>query len=119
MIGAQIGHVFRKEVAQLLRNRDALRILLVAPFVQMLAFGYAATTDVKDIPFLLVDLDRTAASRALVERFTGSGYFRLVEATDNFGTRRRGRSAIGTGSSWSVVSATNTTGPCGGVIAIV
>jgi ABC-2 type transport system permease protein len=82
MIRAQVGHVFRKEVAQLLRNRDALRILLVAPFVQMLAFGYAATTDVKDIPFLLVDLDRTAASRALVERFTGSSYFRLVEVAD-------------------------------------
>jgi ABC-2 type transport system permease protein len=79
---AQAIHVFRKEVAQLSRNHEALRILLVAPFLQMLAFGYAATTDVKDIPFLLVDLDRSAASRALVERFTGSGSFRLAAAAD-------------------------------------
>jgi ABC-2 type transport system permease protein len=85
MLLAQARHVFGKELAQLRRNHEALRILLVAPFLQMLAFGYAATTDVKDIPFLLVDLDRTAASRALVERFTGSGYFRLVEVADRPG----------------------------------
>jgi len=82
MFRAQVGHVFRKEMAQLRRNKEALRILLVVPFFQMLAFGYAATTDVKEIPFLLVDLDRTAESRALVERFTGSGFFRMVEATE-------------------------------------
>ena len=79
---AQVGHVFRKEVAQLRRNKEAIRILLVVPFLQMLAFGYAATTDVKDIPFSLVDLDRSPASRALVERFTGSGFFQLVDVAD-------------------------------------
>lgn len=82
MFRTQVGHVFRKEMAQLRRNHEALRILLVVPFFQMLAFGYAATTDLKEIPFLLVDLDRTAASRGLVERFTGSGFFRLVDDTD-------------------------------------
>ena len=83
MFWRQVGHVLRKEFAQLRRNPDALRILLVAPLLQMVAFGYAATTDVKDIPFLLVDLDRTAESRALVQRFTGSGYFLLVGAEDS------------------------------------
>jgi len=82
MFRAQVGHVFRKEVAQLRRNPDALRILLIAPFLQMLAFGYAATTDVREIPILLVDLDHSAASRALVERFTGSGFFRIVDRAD-------------------------------------
>jgi ABC-2 type transport system permease protein len=79
----QVRHVFEKEMAQLLRNREALRILLVVPFLQMLAFGYAATTDVKDIPFVLVDLDKSPASRALVQRFTGSGLFRLAGAEDS------------------------------------
>jgi len=83
MFRRQVGHVFRKELAQLRRNPDALRILFVAPLLQMIAFGYAATTDVKDIPFLLVDQDRTAESRALVTRFTGSGYFRLAGVVDD------------------------------------
>ena len=78
MFWKQVRHVFRKEFAQLRRNPDMLRILFVAPFLQMLAFGYAATTDVKEIPFVLVDQDRSPASRALIERFTGSGYFRLT-----------------------------------------
>jgi ABC-2 type transport system permease protein len=83
MFWNQVRHVFKKEMAQLTRNRDALRILLVVPFLQMLAFGYAATTDVKDIPYVLVDLDRSPASRALAQRFTGSGLFRLVGAEDS------------------------------------
>lgn len=82
MFLTQVGHVFRKEWAQLRRNKDALRILLISPFLQMLAFGYAATTDVKEIPFLLVDQDHSVASRTLVERFTGSGYFLEVARSD-------------------------------------
>ena len=58
---------------RLLHSDDAgqslIEFALVLPLLQMLAFGYAATTDVKDIPFVLVDEDRTAESRALVERF--------------------------------------------------
>jgi ABC-2 type transport system permease protein len=83
MFWRQVGHVLGKEFNQLRRNRDALRILIVAPLFQMLAFGYAATTDVKDIPFVLVDQDHTAESRALVLRFTGSGYFHLVGTEEN------------------------------------
>ena len=56
--------------------------LFVGPLVQLLALGYAANLDVTDIPTLLVDQDRSRASRALVERFTGSGYFRVVGAED-------------------------------------
>jgi ABC-2 type transport system permease protein len=78
VIFAQVRHVFRKEVAQIRRNRQALVLLLVPPLFQMILFGYAATTDLKDVPFVLVDLDRTPTSRALVERMTGSNYFRLA-----------------------------------------
>lgn len=78
MFWRQVRHVFVKEVAQLRRNPDALRILIIAPLIQTLAFGYAATTDVRNIPFVLVDQDKTPESRALLQRFTGSGFFRNV-----------------------------------------
>jgi ABC-2 type transport system permease protein len=78
MFWKQVRHVFLKEFAQLKRNPDALRILFIAPLIQTLAFGYAATTDIKNIPFILVDQDRTPESRALIERFVGSSYFQLV-----------------------------------------
>jgi ABC-2 type transport system permease protein len=75
--------VVQKELFQLRRDRRMIPILVVGPVMQLLALGYAANTDVADIPMLLVDLDRGPASRELVDRFTGSGWFRLAGAEDS------------------------------------
>jgi ABC-2 type transport system permease protein len=72
--------VIVKELFQLRHDRKMIPVLVVGPLIQMLALGYAANTDVNRIPTLLVDQDRTPASRALADRFTGSGYFALVGA---------------------------------------
>jgi drug efflux transport system permease protein len=80
-----LGHVIRKEFLQLRRDRRMIPVLFVAPMIQLLALGYAANTDVTDVPMVLVDMDRTAASRDLVERFTGSGYFEIVGTEDGAG----------------------------------
>src|SRR5262245_48110229 len=53
-------------------------IIFVAPVVQVLVFGFAANTDVTHVPMVLVDQDRSAASRDLVARFVQSSYFELV-----------------------------------------
>ncbi len=74
--------VIWKEFLHLRRDRQMIPVLLVGPIVQLLALGYAANMDVTDIPMVLVDQDRTAASRDLAERFTGSGYFRLAGSED-------------------------------------
>lgn len=75
--------VLHKEFLQLRRDRRMIPVLIIGPIMQLLALGYAANTDVSDVPMLLVDLDRTPASRHLVERFTGSGYFELAGAEDS------------------------------------
>ena len=67
-----------KELQQLRRDRRMVPMVLVAPLVQLIALGYAANRDVRDVPLLLVDQDRTAESRDLVDRFTASGHFVLV-----------------------------------------
>src|SRR5579864_3943050 len=72
--------VIVKELFQLRHDRKMIPVLIIGPLIQMLALGYAANTDVNRIPTLLVDQDRTPASRALADRFTGSGYFALVGA---------------------------------------
>jgi len=54
----------------------------MAPMIQVVAFGYAANTDVTHIPMVLVDEDRSSQSRALVDRFTASGYFDVVGTED-------------------------------------
>src|SRR5262245_54727234 len=77
-----LWRVIVKEFLQLRQDRKMIPALIVGPIVQLLALGYAANMDLNDIPTLLVDQDRTPASRTLVERFTGSGYFQLVGSED-------------------------------------
>jgi ABC-2 type transport system permease protein len=81
-----LWRVVVKEFLQLRQDKKMIPVLLVGPVVQLLALGYAATMDVNDVPTVLVDQDRTPASRALVERFTGSGYFDVVGGEDTVGS---------------------------------
>jgi ABC-2 type transport system permease protein len=71
-----------KELLQLRQDRRMLPLLFLSPVVQILVFGFAVNTDVLDVPMVLVDRDRTAGSRALLDQFTGSGYFELVGVED-------------------------------------
>ena len=73
----------RKEFLELLQMKELLRLILIAPIMQLLLLGYAATTDVRNVPLVVVDADRTDRSRELVERFAASPFFRIVaEETD-------------------------------------
>jgi ABC-2 type transport system permease protein len=71
-----------KEARQILRDRLTLGILLGVPTMMLLLYGYALNWDVRDVRMVVVDHDRSAASRALVLAFTGSGYFRVVGEED-------------------------------------
>jgi len=73
-----LWRVIVKEFQQLRRDRRMIPILFIAPAVQIFLFGYAVNTDVHDVPVVLVDLDHTAASRALWDRFAASGHFILA-----------------------------------------
>jgi ABC-2 type transport system permease protein len=46
--------------------------------LQCLIFGYAATYDLNDVPYAVLDQDRSAASRELLSGLDGSGVFRRV-----------------------------------------
>ena len=68
----------RKEFLELRQMSHLLRLILIAPIIQLLLLGYAATTDVRHVPIVVVDADRTDRSRELVERFAASPFFRVV-----------------------------------------
>jgi ABC-2 type transport system permease protein len=77
-----LGHIIRKEFLQMRRDRKLIPAMILGPLVQLLVLGFAANTDVTDVPLVLVDQDRSSASRELLDRFTGSGYFHLAGAED-------------------------------------
>src|SRR5690606_12991894 len=78
----RVRALLRKELRQLFRDPRSKRIVFGAPVIQLLLFGYAVNTDVQRVATVVVDHDRTAESRALVDALTAGGYFRVVDRLD-------------------------------------
>jgi len=72
-------NMLKKEFIQIFRDPRMRAMLIVLPLVQVIIFGYAATTDVRDIRTGVYDLDNTPASRDIIARFKDSGYFDVVK----------------------------------------
>jgi len=67
-----------KELLVILKDPRSRVVLVLPPILQCLLFGYAASYDLNNVPYALVDLDRSAASLALSARLDGSGTFTRV-----------------------------------------
>jgi ABC-2 type transport system permease protein len=70
--------IVQKEVIQLRRDRRSLVLAFLLPLILLVLFGYAITWDVNHIRTAVVDRDRSAQSRDLLETLRASGYFDLV-----------------------------------------
>lgn len=70
--------MMRKELQQVLRNAITLRLVIFAPVIQLLIFGYVAIIDVKNIPTAVLDHSKSPQSRRLLSDFENSGYFEVV-----------------------------------------
>jgi ABC-2 type transport system permease protein len=71
-----------KEFRQIFRDPRMVRVIFLAPILQLILFGYAVSTDIWKTRTMVVDHDRTQASRSLVDALTASGYFTVVEYAD-------------------------------------
>lgn len=79
----RIGAVARKEFRHLGRDWRVLAAVLVLPIFELLLFSYAISFDVRDVPTVVVDADRTPASRAYLQAYETSTFFRVLgEASD-------------------------------------
>jgi ABC-2 type transport system permease protein len=74
----RVLHVMRKEFLELRQDPKLFGIVIVAPILQLTMLGYAATTDVKNVPVVVVDQDRSVQSRELISRFEASDNFEIV-----------------------------------------
>lgn len=57
-----------------------LPIIFILPLLQLVILSNAATFEVKNIKFGYIDNDRSATSRALIEKFGASTYFNVLQA---------------------------------------
>jgi len=80
---ARFWPMFRKEFIQMRRDRLTLGIMIGIPVVQLLLFGFAIQTDVRNLPTVVVDESRTPQSRDLIAAFVNTGNFRIVAHVDD------------------------------------
>ncbi len=79
----RIRELVRKEFIQLFRDKKNRPLLVVAPLVQLIIFGYVVTTDVRDIRVGLLDESRTAQSRRLIDAIDSNKTFRITHFVEH------------------------------------
>ena len=72
-----------KELLQAIRDPRLRFLIIIPPMIQLLAFGYAANLDLKQIPLAVYDESRSSVSRDLAFAFSSSGYFHVVGHLQN------------------------------------
>lgn len=70
--------LIRKELLVILKDPPSRVSLFLPPVLQCLIFGYAATYDLSNVPYAVLDQDRSAASHELLAALDGSGVFQRV-----------------------------------------
>lgn len=85
----RLEHMLIKEFIQVLRDPRMKGVIILMPIVQALVFGYAVTTDVRDVPMAIHDLDQSVESREMIAGFLGSGYFREVASVTHYPDAQR------------------------------
>jgi ABC-2 type transport system permease protein len=74
----RVAFLLWKELIELKDDPRLFGIVVMAPILQLVLLGYAATTDVRNVPVVVADADRSTASRELIARFTASPNFTLA-----------------------------------------
>ena len=71
----RVWSVMHKEFLHVLRDRRTLLVMILLPVAQLVLFGYAVETEVRHLPTVVVDDDRTQASWRYLETLFNTTYF--------------------------------------------
>ncbi|MBE0461674.1 MAG: ABC transporter permease [Candidatus Aminicenantes bacterium] len=78
----RIRELVRKEFIQLFRDKKSRQILIIAPIMQLLIFGYVVTTDIRNITVGFLDQSQTKESRMLIDAFNANKTFNIIYYTE-------------------------------------
>ncbi|MEO5886685.1 MAG: ABC transporter permease [Anaerolineales bacterium] len=76
-MNSRLISIIRKEFIQIFRDPRTLALILVMPIIQLFLLGYAATTNVKNVPIAIWDQSRSPESRSLLDAFRAADYFTI------------------------------------------
>ena len=75
----RIYQIIKKEFIQIRRDKGLMRMVVLAPLIQLLIYGYVVATDIRALPVVVLDQSESEESRRMVDRFIASGYFTLED----------------------------------------
>jgi len=73
----------KKEFFHIIRDWRTMLILIGMPIVQIILFGFAITTEVKNIRFTVIDNSKDEISNKLVEQLSANSYFNFLGYISN------------------------------------
>lgn len=79
----RMATMVRKEWLHIIRDPRTLGLVIFMPVMMLVLLGYAVANDVEDLPLAVADLSHTDASRALVEKFTVSGFYLVTHTAQS------------------------------------
>nr|WP_319399087.1 ABC transporter permease [uncultured Carboxylicivirga sp.] len=65
----------KKEFLHIFRDYRTMLILFIMPIAQILIFGFAITTEIKDASIAILDKSKDEVTRELTQKLLSSGYF--------------------------------------------
>ncbi len=96
---SRLNAIIKKEVLQLSRDRLTFGMVFGLPIMQILLFGYAINTDVRNLKTAVADQANTHLSRQFVADLRATQVVKIVERVDTpvalEGLLRRGKISIG------------------------
>lgn len=88
---ARMKAIMFKEIRQLSRDRITFGMVVMIPLIQLLLFGFAINTDVRNIPVAVVDQSQSAAGRMITESVRVT---QVVDIKQRFATPQEAEQAI-------------------------
>ncbi|WP_370978268.1 ABC transporter permease [Agaribacterium sp. ZY112] len=87
----RIVAIVKKEMAQLSRDKMTFGMVVMIPFIQLLLFGYAINTDVRNIPVGVVNLSNSKAAQIIEQAVVAT---QVVQVTHYYETPKEAQNAI-------------------------
>jgi ABC-2 type transport system permease protein len=83
MFNSRLFAIMRKEIIQITRDPRTLVISFMMPIMMLFLLGFAATSDLKNVPAALFDQDHSKAARDLLDAYRAADYFRFDFEVDS------------------------------------
>ncbi len=73
----------KKEFYHIFRDKRTMLILLGMPIVQIILFGFAINTEVKNTQIAVLDLSKDISTQRILEQLSASEYFTITQMLNN------------------------------------